>query len=47
MNAREFVDSNVLVYSHDLTASEKRDRAAELVRELWLARRGCLSMQVL
>jgi len=44
---RQFVDTNVLVYAHDLTAGEKHRRARALVEELWDTRVGCLSVQVL
>jgi|SRR5579875_1320751 predicted nucleic acid-binding protein len=44
---RSFVDSNVLVYAHDATAGDKRDRAHALLAELWESREGCLSVQVL
>jgi len=47
MSAKAFLDSNVLVYAHDITAGEKRERAAVLVRDLWGSRQGCLSVQVL
>jgi predicted nucleic acid-binding protein len=43
----EFVDTNVLVYSHDRSAGEKRSRAHELVVELGRTQRGLLSVQVL
>lgn len=44
---RKFVDTNVLVYAHDLTAGDKHDRARALLEELWHTREGCLSVQVL
>jgi predicted nucleic acid-binding protein len=44
---RYFVDTNVLVYAHDVTAGDKHDRACSLVGELWETRQGCLSVQVL
>jgi predicted nucleic acid-binding protein len=44
---RQFVDTNVLIYAHDLTAGGKRDMAAQLIRDLWRGRCGCLSVQVL
>lgn len=43
----QFVDSIVLVYAHDISAGEKRERALELVQALWESRRGCISIQVL
>jgi predicted nucleic acid-binding protein len=45
--ARQFVDTNVLVYAHDGSAGEKRERAASLLAHLWGTRAGCLSLQVL
>jgi len=43
----EFVDTNVLVYAHDASAGEKRERAAALVERLVREGAGCLSVQVL
>ncbi len=43
----EFVDSNVLVYAHDVSSAAKADRAQALLHELWTNGRGCLSIQVL
>jgi len=45
--ARDFVDTNVLVYANDITAGIKRDRAVDLVSSLWKQRSGCVSIQVL
>ena len=44
---RQFVDTNILVYAHDVTAGDKHSRARALVEELWDTRQGCLSVQVL
>src|SRR5438477_2472141 len=44
---RTFVDTNVLVYAHDVDAPEKRAIASALTRELWESREGTLSTQVL
>ncbi len=44
---RQFVDTNVLVYAHDQTASAKLDRASKLIDDLWESGEGCLSLQVL
>jgi predicted nucleic acid-binding protein len=44
---RQFVDTNVLVYAHDVTAGDKHRRARALVSDLWQTRAGCLSVQVL
>ena len=43
----QFVDTNVLIYAHDVSAGEKRERALALVHELWQSGLGCLSVQVL
>lgn len=43
----QFVDTNVLVYAHDISAGQKHQRAGELLRRLWLSGAGCLSVQVL
>jgi predicted nucleic acid-binding protein len=42
----QFVDTNVLVYAHDVSAGEKYQRASRLVEELWENEHGCLSVQV-
>jgi predicted nucleic acid-binding protein len=48
MSARKaFVDSNILVYAHDSSQSEKHASAKALVRKLWEQRSGALSTQVL
>ncbi len=45
--ARQFVDTNILVYAHDVTAGDKHTRAKQLVADLWANGNGCLSIQVL
>lgn len=45
--AGEFVDSNVLIYAHDVTAGSKHEVAKQLLARLWAEERGCLSIQVL
>jgi len=47
MNGRTFVDTNVLIYAHDVDAESKHAIAKNILRELWAARAGVLSMQVL
>jgi predicted nucleic acid-binding protein len=47
MSAVAFVDSNILIYAHDLDAGVKRERAVAKLRELWEAGTGRLSIQVL
>jgi predicted nucleic acid-binding protein len=39
------IDTNVLVYAHDLASEKKRAQAIHLVNELQQARLGCLSIQ--
>ena len=47
MSDRTFVDTNVLVYAHDVEAGARHDVAAKLVGELWETRRAVISTQVL
>lgn len=47
MSAVAFVDSNILIYAHDLDAGVKRERAVAKLRELWDSGSGRLSVQVL
>ena len=43
----QFVDTNILVYAHDTTAGEKRERSRNILEGLWESGQGCLSVQVL
>ncbi|MGB3715862.1 MAG: PIN domain-containing protein [Candidatus Promineifilaceae bacterium] len=43
----ECVDTNVLIYAHDLSAGQKHIQARALIQKLWEYRGGCLSIQVL
>lgn len=47
MIEKTFVDSNVLIYAHNLDAGRKQQRAAEQLTTLWDAHAGRLSTQVL
>lgn len=47
MSARPFLDTNILVYAHDITAGEKHELARDLLTKLWREGGGCLSVQVL
>ena len=47
MSDKTFVDSNVLIYAHDVDAGRKHELAKGLLRDLWLTRTGMLSTQVL
>jgi predicted nucleic acid-binding protein len=45
--ARDFLDSNVILYAYDRSAGDRHERAAELVSSLGRRRRGAVSVQVL
>jgi predicted nucleic acid-binding protein len=47
MNDKAFVDTNILVYAHDLVSGIKNERARALVERLWSSGGGVLSTQVL
>ena len=47
MSDRVFVDTNVLIYAHDVDAGAKHAAAATLVRDLWASGLGVISTQVL
>ncbi len=47
MSAKTFVDTNVLIYAHDVDAGTKHETARSTLRGLWDRRDGILSTQVL
>jgi predicted nucleic acid-binding protein len=47
MSDRVFVDTNILVYAHDLDAGRKHEVAISLLRDLWESQAGVISTQVL
>jgi predicted nucleic acid-binding protein len=47
MSDRTFVDTNIVVYAHDVDDRSKRDRARSVLRELWNDGTGVVSPQVL
>jgi predicted nucleic acid-binding protein len=47
MNDKTFVDTNVLIYAHDVDANEKYQIAKAVLQNLWTSRTGVLSTQVL
>ena len=47
MNAKFFVDTNILIYAHDRSTNAKHKRAQELIEQLWATGSGVLSTQVL
>ncbi len=47
MNGKVFVDTNILIYAHDLDAGPRNQISAAILRELWENETGILSAQVL
>jgi predicted nucleic acid-binding protein len=47
MNAKVFVDTNILVYAHDIDAGLKQQKAIEILLDLRQQRSIAVSMQVL
>jgi predicted nucleic acid-binding protein len=47
MSAKTFIDTNILIYAHDVDAAGKHAIAKNILDELWTDRSGVLSMQVL
>jgi predicted nucleic acid-binding protein len=47
MSDKTFVDTNVLIYAHDIDAGTKHEIAKAILRDLWSERTGVLSLQVL
>jgi predicted nucleic acid-binding protein len=47
MNGKVFLDTNILVYAHDLDAGLKHTVAVKIVKDMWENRTGVLSTQVL
>src|SRR5580658_6138923 len=47
MSVKTFVDTDILIYAHDLDAKEKHLAAKEVLDELWANRTGVISAQVL
>jgi predicted nucleic acid-binding protein len=47
MHDKVFVDTNILVYAHDLDAGRRHDIAVSVVEALWENENGIVSTQVL
>jgi predicted nucleic acid-binding protein len=47
MSGKTFIDTNVLIYAHDIDAGAKHQIAKSVLRGLWSERTGVLSVQVL
>jgi predicted nucleic acid-binding protein len=46
MKNKTFVDSNILIYAHDVDAKSKYKIANKILRDLWEKETGILSIQV-
>ncbi|MHC1724452.1 MAG: PIN domain-containing protein [Syntrophobacteraceae bacterium] len=47
MRGKVFVDTNILLYAHDLDAGVRHEKAADCLEKLWHEETGVLSIQVL
>jgi predicted nucleic acid-binding protein len=47
MSDRIFVDANILVYAHDLSAGDRHAKASAIIEGLWETETGVISTQVL
>ena len=47
MSGKTFVDTNVLIYAHEVDANGKHQIARRILRDLWSQRTGVLSLRVL
>ncbi len=47
MRDKIFVDTNILVYAHDLSAGNRHARASAIIESLWEEEAGVISIQVL
>jgi predicted nucleic acid-binding protein len=47
MDGKQFIDTNILIYAHDLDAGYKHEIAKQRVRSLWDTGLGVISVQVL
>jgi predicted nucleic acid-binding protein len=47
MSDRIFVDTNILVYAHDLSAGDRHTKASAIIESLWEEETGVISTQVL
>ena len=47
MKGKAFVDTNILIYAHDLDAGRRNRISVKILRDLWENRTGIISTQVL
>ena len=47
MSGKIFLDTNILIYAHDIDAGNKHSISRKIVKDLWENRTGVLSTQVL
>ena len=43
MSDRIFVDTNILVYAHDLSAGDRHTKASAVIESLWESKTGVIS----
>ncbi len=43
---KAFIDTNILIYAHDIDAENRRETARRLLQKLWDEERGVISVQV-
>jgi len=46
MKGKIFIDTDILIYAHDLDAGSKNEISADLMLNLWKNRMGIISTQV-
>ncbi|HVB40899.1 MAG TPA: PIN domain-containing protein [Terriglobales bacterium] len=47
MSVKTFIDTNILIYAHDLDEPRKRGLANAALREIWESNTGIISLQIL
>lgn len=47
MQGKIFVDTNIIIYAHDLDSGPKHDIATTIIEDLWEEKSGIISTQVL
>ena len=47
MKDRIFVDTNILIYAHDMDAGAKHDVAISIIEKIWEEKTGIISTQVI
>ena len=47
MKDNVFVDTNILIYAHDIDAGSKHDKALSIIKDIWEEETGVISAQVI